>query len=114
MDSQGTVIVTWTLDQMGNSVSGTVSTQAVNPNDGSCNSCHRNKTGTFSGTINGNVLTLTMFFPSGTSTDPTPMCTTTLNGIGSNVSLQSFAAAYSGSDTCEGAFTNGSLTMAHQ
>ncbi len=114
MDSQGAVVVTWALDQTGTSVSGTVSTQAVDPTDGSCNSCHRNKTGTFSGTINGNTLTLTMFFPSGTATDPTPICTATLTGTGSNMSPQAFAAVYSGSDSCEGPFMNGSLTMAHQ
>jgi hypothetical protein len=114
MDSQGAMVVTWTLNQTDANVSGTVSTTAVDPNDGSCNSCHRNKTGTFSGTINGNTLTLTMFFPSGTAGDPTPICTATLTGSGSNASPQTFTAVYSGSDSCEGAFMNGTITMARQ
>jgi hypothetical protein len=114
MDSQGAVVVTWALDQTDTSVSGTVSTRAVDPTDGSCNSCHRNKTGTFSGTMIGNTLTLTMFFPSGTSTDPTPICTATLSGTGSSVSPGAFNAVYSGSDSCEGPFMNGTLTMTHQ
>ena len=41
-DSQGSTLVTWALTQTGNTVSGTVKTQAVDPNDGSCGSCHRN------------------------------------------------------------------------
>jgi hypothetical protein len=114
MDSQGAVIVTWALDQTDTSVSGTVSTQAVDPTDGSCNSCHRNKTGTFSGTISGNTLMLTMFFPSETAGDPTPICTATLSGTGSSMSPGAFNAVYSGSDSCEGPFMNGTLTMAHQ
>ena len=51
--------------QTGTAVSGTVATQAVNPNDGSCNSCHRNKNGSVSGAISGSTLTLTMFFAAG-------------------------------------------------
>src|SRR5436309_3047635 len=52
-DSQGATTVAWSLTQTGSTVSGTVTTQAVNPDDGSCNSCHRNKRGSVSGTISG-------------------------------------------------------------
>lgn len=111
-DSQGVTIVTWALTQTGTSVSGTVKTQAVDPTDGSCNSCHRNKTGTFSGTISGTTLTLTMFFAAGGTGDPTPACTATLTGIASRIAEDTLTAAYSGADSCEGPFMNGTLAMA--
>ena len=76
--------MTWSLTQTGTNVSGTVATQAVNPTDGSCNSCHRNKTGTFSGTIAGTALTITMFFAAGAAGDPTPACQATLTGAAPN------------------------------
>src|SRR5262245_9933512 len=77
-DSQGATTVSWSLTQSGDTVSGTVSTQAVNPNDGSCNSCHRNKSGTVAGTISGTTLTVRMFFAAGVDGDPTPACSATL------------------------------------
>ena len=83
MDSQGATLVTWALTQTGTSVVGTVKTQAVNPADGSCGSCHRNKSGTFTGTISGAGMTLTMFFAAGADGDPTPACTATLMGSAS-------------------------------
>src|SRR5262245_42717641 len=43
VDSGGATVVTWILAQSGASVSGTMTTRAVDPADGSCNSCHRNK-----------------------------------------------------------------------
>src|SRR5262245_42120654 len=48
-DSQGDTDVAWSLTQTGDMVSGTVTTQAVNRDDGSCNSCHRNKSGSVAG-----------------------------------------------------------------
>src|SRR5438045_1010721 len=50
VDSQGMTSVTWTVAQTGTDVSGTVQTRAPGVDDGSCNFCHRNKDGTFSGT----------------------------------------------------------------
>src|SRR5215831_12237887 len=81
MDSQGATQVTWTLTQSGDSVVGTVKTQAVDPADGSCGSCHRNKSGTFTGTISpGGVMRMMLFFAAGVDGDPTPACTATLGG----------------------------------
>lgn len=112
VDSQGATIVTWALTQTGTTASGTVKTEAVDPTDGSCNSCHRNKTGTFSGTISGTTLTLTMFFAAGGADDPTPACTAELIGTASREAADTLTAAYSGADSCEGPFMNGTLVMA--
>ena len=112
VDSQGTTTLTFALTQTGTSVSGTVATKAADPADGSCNSCHRNKTGTFSGTIAGTTLALTMFFAAGGEGDPTPACTATLAGTASSTVADTLTAAYSGADSCEGLFTNGTLAMA--
>lgn len=113
-DSQGSTFVTWTLAQSGNAVTGTVKTQAVDPNDGSCGSCHRNKTGSFTGAIAGSTVTLTMFFAAGADGDPTPACQATLTGTASSTALNQLATTYSGSDSCEGPFLNGTLAMARQ
>jgi hypothetical protein len=110
-DSQGGTVVTFALTQAGTSVSGTVKTQAVNPSDGSCSSCHRNKTGTFTGTVSGATTTWTMFFAAGANGDPTPACMATLTGATTTVAAASLTATYSGSDSCEGAFTNGTFSM---
>jgi hypothetical protein len=110
-DSQGATVVAWQLTQAGSAVSGTVRTTATNPDDGSCGSCHRNKSGTISGTLTGSTLTLTMFFAAGADGDPTPACSATLTGSAPSVSGSTVVAAYSGSDTCEGAFANGTMTM---
>jgi len=110
-DSQGATKVTWSLTQTGTAAEGTVKTEAIDPTDGSCNSCHRNKSGTFSATISGTTLTLTMFFAAGVNGDPTPACTATLTGTASQIDAQSLAATYSGADSCEGPFLNGTLLM---
>jgi hypothetical protein len=110
-DSQGPTSVTWVLTQSGANVSGTVRTNALNPDDGSCSSCHRNKSGSVTGTLNGSSLTLTMFFAAGGDGDPTPACSATLTVSSTSVSTTQVASTYSGSDTCEGAFTNGTMMM---
>jgi len=111
---KGATIVTWTLVQTDASVSGTVTTRAVDPTDGSCNSCHRNKTGTLSGTIAGTTLTLTISFPAGVAGDPTPICTATLTATVSEMTESSLKGLYSGADTCEGPLLDGTLTLARQ
>jgi hypothetical protein len=113
-DSQGATTVTWTLTQTGSTVSGTVKTQAVNPNDGSCGSCHRNKSGTFSGSVSGATLMLTMHFAAGADGDPTPACDATLSGSASMPAANQLTASYAGADSCEGPFLNGSLPMTRQ
>lgn len=110
-DSQGATVVDWTITQTGDAVSGTVRTNAPDPADGSCNSCHRNKSGTFSGTVSGNVLTMTLQFAAGADGDPTPICSATMTGSATRAADGRLSGSYTGSDTCEGSFLNGSLTM---
>jgi hypothetical protein len=113
-DSQGSTTVTWTLTQTGSDATGTVKTNAVNPDDGSCNSCHRNKSGTFIGTVTGSAMTLKMAFAAGIDGDPTPACTATMTGTASADGTDKWMVTYSGSDSCEGQFLNGTLTMARR
>ncbi|HEY7284519.1 MAG TPA: hypothetical protein VH497_03680 [Vicinamibacterales bacterium] len=110
-DSQGSTRVTWQLSQSAAALSGTVKTQAIDPNDGSCGSCHRNKSGMFTGTISGDIVSLTMFFAAGADGDPTPACTATLVGSASARAADELLTTYSGSDSCEGAFERGTLSM---
>lgn len=110
-DSQGSTRVTWQLSQSATALSGTVKTQAIDPTDGSCGSCHRNKSGTFTGTISGDIVSLTMFFAAGADGDPTPACTATLVGSASANAADELLTTYSGSDSCEGAFERGTLSM---
>lgn len=110
----GTTIVTWTLAQTDASVSGTVNTRSVDPVGTTCVSCHRNKTGTLSGTVAGTAMTFTISFPPGIAGDPTPLCTATIAGTVSGITQSSFTALYSGDDSCEGPLLDGTLTMARQ
>jgi hypothetical protein len=107
----GTISLTWGLNQNGSDLSGTVSMQSLDA-AGSCNSCHRTKAGTFSGTINGTTISLTMFFPTG-GADLTPACSATLTGTSSNVATNTLTVAYSGVDSCEPPASNGTLVMTH-
>src|SRR5712671_6053397 len=109
VDSMGTINLTWGLSLTGSTLSGTVAMQAVD-STGSCNSCHRTKTGTFSGTIDGTTLSMTMFFPKDGS-DQTPACSATLTGTAANVSADRMTVAYSGVDSCEPPAGNGTLVM---
>jgi hypothetical protein len=112
-DTQGPELIAWELRQTGNMVMGTVTTQAVDTTDGSCASCHKNKSGTVSGTISGTKLTLSMFFPSGGNV-PTPMCSVTINATVPEATDSAIATSYSGVDTCEGPFVDGVFSMDHQ
>ena len=107
----GTTIVTWKLTQTGANVSGTVTTQSTDL-PGTCASCHRTRTGTLSGTISGTTLTWTASFPADAANDPTPSCIATLNGTMSDITGNSPSGLYSGQDSCEGLYTNGTLTLA--
>ena len=97
-----------------NTVSGTAVSRPVDPTDGTCASCHKSKIGTFSGTVSGTTLRLTMFFPVGSDAEPTPMCSVTVDGTAAIVTESRITGAYSGADSCEGQFTDGALSMARQ
>jgi len=103
--------VTLDLTQTGNALSGTVtSTNLGSLSDGSCSSCHRVKPGTVTGMLSGNTLTLTLTFP-GVEGEATPHCNAQFSGTG-DVTSSPLTIGYSGSDSCEGAFENGTLQLA--
>jgi hypothetical protein len=109
-DSQGAHIITLTLAQTGDSVSGRAITRAVDPADGTCASCYKNKDGRFSGIVSDTALTLKMLFPTGGDV-PTPICSVTIDATASGITSGRIAATYSGEDSCEGPFTDGSFTI---
>lgn len=112
--ANGTTIVTWTVTQTGADVSGTVTTQSLDPMGTTCHSCHRSRTGTLSGTVAGTTLTWTLLFPTDPVNDPTPSCAATLTGTISESTGGSLAGVYTGADSCEGQILNGTVAMARQ
>jgi len=111
-DSFGPERVTWVLTQSGISVSGTAELNAADPADGSCGSCHKVKRGTFSGTLSGASLSVTMKFPAGGDV-PAPMCVVDLSGSATVVDRR-MTASYTGTDTCEGFFADGKIELTRQ
>jgi hypothetical protein len=113
-DAQGAAMVTWTLTQAGQAITGTAVTKPADPNDGTCASCHKNKAGTFNGMLSGTTLTLTMAFQGGDPGEPTPICSVTLAGTSSNITDDSVIGTYSGTDSCEGPFADGKIALTRQ
>jgi len=109
-DPQGAVTFAWTLTQTGAALSGRASMNSTNPNDGSCGSCHKQKTGTISGSVSGGAVTLTLEFPEG-GADITPLCGLRLTAAAADVTSHRIAATYTGTTTCEGPITGGTLVM---
>ena len=109
-DAQGPETFRWTVTQTGDSISGTVWLDSANPADGSCGSCHKKKTGTLAGTLVGGALTLTLDFPAG-GTDITPLCGITMHATTTDVAAGRIAAAYTGTTTCEGPITDGTMVV---
>ena len=102
------------ITQSGTALSGTVQTRAADPNDGTCSSCHMNKLGTFTGTIAGTAVSLTMTFPAGNQSEPTPICSATMSINTTDVTPSRIAGIYSGGDTCEGPWLETSVTITRQ
>jgi len=112
-DSFSAERVMWVLAQSGSNVSGTAEFAPVDPRDGSCASCHKLRKGTFSGIFDGaTLLTVRMSFPAGGDV-PTPICVTDLSGTAALAGNQ-LTGTYSGTDTCEGFYANGQLTLTKQ
>lgn len=109
-DAQGAETFSWTVTQNGDRLSGAVVLNSANPDDGSCGSCHKQKTGTLAGTLSNGALTLTLDFPAGGS-DITPLCGITMHATTSDVAAGRIAAAYTGTTTCEGPIADGTLTV---
>jgi len=109
-DAQGPEKFSWTLTQTGGNVTGTAILDPADPADGTCGSCHKQKSGTVSGTISGTALSLTLDFPKGGG-DLTPLCGLTLSATTTDVAAGRIASAYTGTTTCEGPITDGMLVM---
>ena len=108
-DSFSPELVTWVLSQAGSGVSGTAELKAVDPSDGTCGSCHKVKRGTLTGTLSGSTLTVSMKFPAGGDV-PAPICVAELNAT-ATVADRRITATYTGTDTCEGVYSNGAMEL---
>jgi hypothetical protein len=111
-DSYSPERIKWVLAQADATVTGTAEFAPMDPADGSCASCHKLRKGNITGTFDGTTLTLRMNFPAGGDV-PTPICVTDLTGS-ATVAGSQIIGSYSGSDTCEGLFANGQLTLTRQ
>jgi hypothetical protein len=109
-DGLGPETFSWVLAQSGNALSGSVSMRPLSATDGSCESCHKVKDGSISGSVSGTTVTLRMSFDLGGS-QPTPTCLVVMDVSASNVTSTSLASSYNGSDSCEPAVALGSITM---
>jgi len=109
-DAQGAETFSWNVTQSGDRVSGSAILDSADRNDGSCGSCHKQKTGTITGTLSGGVLTLTLEFPAGGS-DITPLCGITMHAATTDIAAGRIAATYTGTTTCEGPITDGTLIV---
>jgi hypothetical protein len=109
-DAQGAETFSWSLTQSGDRVSGSAILDSADRNDGSCGSCHKQKTGTLAGTLSGGTLTLTLEFPAGGG-DITPLCGITMHTSTADIAAGRITAAYTGTTTCEGSITDGKLVV---
>ena len=109
-DAQGAETFSWTMTQNGDQLSGAAVLNSANPDDGSCGSCHKQKNGTLSGTLSNGALTLTLDFPEG-GTDITPLCGITMHATSRDIAAGRIAASYTGTTTCEGPISDGTLTV---
>ncbi len=85
---------------------------AVDPADGTCGSCHKIKRGTLTGAVSGSSVTITMKFPAGGDV-PAPICDADFNATGT-VADRRISATYTGSDSCEGIYSNGAIDLTRQ
>jgi hypothetical protein len=109
-DAQGGETFRWSVMQSGNRISGNVALAPTDPTDGTCGSCHKQKSGTLSGMLNDGTLTLELDFPAGGS-DVTPLCGITMTAATSDIAAGRISATYTGTTTCEGPISDGKLTV---
>lgn len=110
----GSHTLSLTITQQGNLLSGTAVTQAADPVGTTCSSCHMNKMGTLSGTIEGTTVSLNMTFPSGNPAEPTPICSATMTINVTGITAATIEGPYTGSDTCEGQWTAATVKLTRQ
>ena len=113
-NSLGRHTLSLNITQNGSALTGTAATKAVDAADGSCSSCHMNKTGTFTGTISGSTVAVDVVFPSGNAAEPTPICSATLTLTATLITPTQLAGPYTGSDTCEGPWTSATVMLNKQ
>lgn len=70
-------------------------------------------TGTVSGTVSGNGLTFSMSVPAGGADGTFTTCSATVSGSGT-VSGASLSGSYTGSNSCTGSFSSGTVTLSRQ
>jgi hypothetical protein len=109
-DAQGAETFRWSVTQTGDRLTGTAVLDSANRNDGSCGSCHKQKNGTLAGTLSNGALTLTLDFPEG-GNDITPLCGLTMHAATSDIASGRITASYTGTTTCEGPISDGTLTV---
>ena len=109
-DAQGAETFVWTVTQTGDRLTGTAVLDSANRTDGSCGSCHKQKTGTLNGTLSSGALSLTLDFPEG-GNDVTPLCGITMHASTTDVASGRITANYTGTTTCEGPISDGKLTV---
>ena len=109
-DRLGPALLSWTIVQTDSTLSGAATIRPIDAADGTCGSCHKNKVDTLSGSVSGQSVTSSMFFPAGVDGDPTPACSIRLDSSVPVVTGSWIAGRYSGSDPCEGTF-DGTLAM---
>jgi hypothetical protein len=109
-DAHGPELMTWSLRQVGTAISGDVDMRPVDPNDGTCGSCHKFKKGTITGAADATGATLTVHFPAGGDV-PTPMCDISFRISAAGTVVSRIGANYTGDDSCEGPINDGVLTM---
>ncbi len=101
MGQAGMGQMTWRLTTSGSSVSGTMSFSGM-PGQ---------MPGSMQGVLSGSVLTFTMTMPAGTMMSPG--CSATASGT-MQVNGTTMTGLFSGSNSCNGAFNNGQMTLAKQ
>ena len=98
MGQAGLGAMTWQLTQSGSTVTGSMSFSGM----------QGGRPGSFSGTMSGDDMTLTMDLPSGSMMSSG--CSARATGT-ARVSGTTMTGTYGGSNSCTGAFTNGQMTM---
>jgi len=101
-DSSGSGRFTWQLTQFGSTVSGPISFTA--PERGITGN------GSITGTLFGTTLTFSITIPEG-GAFPFSTCSVTSDGTATDVSNDRIPATYTGTNSCSGPFTDGTVTL---
>jgi hypothetical protein len=109
-DSFSPELVTLVLTQSGTALSGTAEINAVDPTDGTCGSCHKVKRGTLTGTLSAGTVTISIKFPAGGDV-PAPICDADFNAT-ATLADRRMTGTYTGTDTCEGVYSDGVIELA--